>query len=60
MGAKARMDEAGKKELWDLYAKNKSGEIREKIIAPLEKLRKRISGANGREYSFVQCKLIYF
>lgn len=41
MGAKARMDEAGKKELWDLYAKNKSGEIREKIIieyAPLVKL----------------------
>lgn len=35
------MDEAGKKELWDLYAKNKSGEIREKIIieyAPLVKL----------------------
>lgn len=35
------MDEAGKKELWDLYAKNKNGEIREKIIieyAPLVKL----------------------
>ena len=26
------MDEAGRKELWDLYAKTKSSEIREKII----------------------------
>ena len=35
------MDEAGRKELWDLYAKTKSSEIREKIIieyAPLVKL----------------------
>lgn len=35
------MDEAGRKELWDLYTKTKSSEIREKIIieyAPLVKL----------------------
>ena len=38
------MDEAGRKKLWDEYAKGKSSEVREKIILEYASLVKLVAG----------------